>query len=388
MSHEDQSLNSGTISNSPARASVPALAGNPGTADFVAQKIAVTGVGLCEPSGPAAVYRPRLNNALEQELYTQARRKTAIEEWRIRSFHLDDFAGQSRSPLINPHLRAQELAFHEALQSAGLLRKIGRKQSRRVGVIYIDFYGNTSSLERELSSRELYYLDVYPTYLLQNHNISGFSMKTRGERNGVMEAFDVAQTLIRSGELDTVVLGGFFPCYSYLFLSEALEDAAWLKDRGWDGRAGVCDLCERSMFLVLEGDSGAAERKQPALFHVGDPDHYRLPAGNLSAFWSARWRGKTQSAETDPAGTNRVNPSTCFGGAYSAVTTDLEFASFTEAYPDAVSVDLSAGGDSGHLNALKPFLRSNVDQALIHTCDRSGSGSELIIDQIKDIPSG
>ncbi|MEQ9363618.1 MAG: hypothetical protein RIF32_05215 [Leptospirales bacterium] len=381
------------------------------------REVVVTGAGLCEAAMPATAFVPRLNNALEQELYARARRKTAIEEWRVRSFHADDFAGQSRSPLINPHLRAQELAFAEALRSAGLLRKIGRKQSRRVGVIYVDFYGNTSSLERELSSRELYYLDVYPTYLLQNHNISGFSMKTRGERNGAIEAFDVAQTLIRSGELDAVILGGVFPVYSYLFLSEALEDAAWIKARGLRERGGVCELRERSVFIVLEGADAAGDRGQKARFHIGDPEHYRVPEAHLANFWADRWRIQKQATASDTASgemaaegpARRRDPSRLFGGVYRAAATDAEFSALAGRFPDAMAVDLSADGDSGHLNALKPFVaraRTSVDgtaspspepapqaggrtrQALIHTCDRSGCGSELWIEQTKDNLNG
>ncbi|MCR9144043.1 MAG: hypothetical protein NXI24_17480 [bacterium] len=352
----------------------------------VAREVFVSGAGVCEAAGPAISYRPRLNNALEQELYAKARRKSAIEEWRVRSFSAEDFAGQGRSPLINPHLRAQDVAFSEALRSAGLLRKIGRKQSRRVGVIYIDFYGNTSSLERELSSRELYYLDVYPTYLLQNHNISGFSMKTRGERNGVPEAFDVARSLIRSGELDVVVLGGVFPVYSYLFLSEALEDAAWLKGQRLPERGGSCELCERSVFLVLEGDDAANARGQAARFRIGDPVHYRASGESLADAWKRRRQLRFRESESD-------QPAHIFGGVYRAAAPEIEFASFAEQYAQAQCVDLSADGDSGHLNALKPFYQNytkhsatNVERdestrpAILHTWDRSGCGSELWIE--------
>lgn len=340
--------------------------------------IAVTGVGLCEPVGPAAIWRPRLNNAYEQELFRAARRESVITDWRVRSFTPDDFTGQSRSPLNNLHLRAQEIAFHDALSAAGLVRKIGRKQSRRVGVIYIDFYGNTSSLERELSSRELYYLDVYPTYLLQNHNISGFSIKMRGERNGVMEALEVAQTLIHSRELDTVILGGVFPCYAYLFLSEAREEARVLKRLA---RGGELNYCERSMFLVIEDESVANERGQTAKFRVDEPAHYRLPAGlDFGSYWSARWQTRKDS---EGAADIRV----CFGGAYGAAATDEEFAAFARVYPDAARIDLGQAGDSGQLNALLPFTESFAKQiggtnhpttgALIHTWDRNGSGSDL-----------
>lgn len=358
--------------------------------------VVVTGAGLCEAGGAPVDFRPRLNNALEQELFARARRKSRISEWSVRSFSGEDFAGQPRSPLINPHLRAQELAFSQALRSAGLLRKIGRKQSRRVGVIYVDFYGNTSSLERELSSRELYYLDVYPTYLLQNHNITGFSLKTRGERNGAAEGLDVAQTLIRSGELDAVILGGVFPCYSYLFLSEALEDAAWLKARGLREREGACELCERSIFVVLEAAGVAAVRGQPARYGVEDPQFYQLPApagagSALTQFWSARWSAGDFKFDSGL----RRNPAVSFGGSYRAAAIDAEYAALSDAYSGTALADLSADGDSGQLNALKPFCRepagdaeANVgtawdsdreQAALIHTWDRCGRGAETWI---------
>ena len=360
----------------------------------ISRSVVVTGAGLCEPASEAVDFRPRLNNALEQELFARARRKSRISEWSVRSFSAGDFAGQPRSPLINPHLRAQELAFSRALKSAGLLRKIGRKQSRRVGVIYVDFYGNTSSLERELSSRELYYLDVYPTYLLQNHNITGFSLKTRGERNGAAEGLDVAQTLIRSGELDAVILGGVFPCYSYLFLSEALEDAAWLKERRLREREGVCQLCERSIFVVLEAAGVAAERGQLALYSVADPEFYQQPApgaaaGGLQEFWRARWSSGESVARRHGV------PAVSFGGSYRAAAFETESAALKDVYSTTATMDLSADGDSGHLNALKAFCHelpadaeaqnetNPVDDrdraALIHTWDRCGRGAETWI---------
>ncbi len=223
----------------------------------------VSGIGLIE-GDQECLFIPDLDNYYEQYLYEKVRDKVGIHRWQLHQFSQTRFKG---------HLDAVESAFNNAIKDAGLHRKINKKMSQRVGVIYFDMHGPVSYFQKDAQIKEMYYSDVFPSFLLNTHNISGYSVRLRGERNVGFEAIELANTLIDSGTLDVVIVGGVFQSNPYLFLSDALDDQKWAKDN-YKMKAfehdSLRNLQEASGFMVIESKASCEGRKLIPKLYLND----------------------------------------------------------------------------------------------------------------------
>jgi len=218
--------------------------------------ISISGSGLIEGT-KKRLFVPRLNNKYEQALYEKLEKSLGLQYWNVNQFDKETQGG---------HLDAVSQAFEQALRSAGLYRKINKKISSRIGIIYFNMYGPTSFMNKEFQVKEMYQSDIFPAFLLNNHNISGYSVRLMEGRNGLFQAILLARTLIQSGELDFVVVGGVFQAYSYLFLTEMQATADWLLSHQVkiERKSPEILLHESAGFLVLEA-SDTNEKRQSKL---------------------------------------------------------------------------------------------------------------------------
>lgn len=343
------------------------------------KSLVVSGIGMSQPAATGGdVFIPRLNNAYEKRLHNKARRKTPVKGWRVSRFSKHDFP---RSPYQNPYVGALEAAFLAAMRSAGLYRKISKKNADKVGLIYLDFFGPTSSLSRPMPTREMLFMDVFPSFLLQAHGITGFSARKRGERNATAEAIDMAFTLIQSGILDTVIIGGIHQCFSYLMLTETLASFEWAKTLYGNKLPPVADaaehVVERSLFLVLDSRESLDRRKMKPTFFLEEPSFYTFEENhdNLVVAWKREWRAL--------AGSNV--PQHCYGGVFcSPPCAEQERRLMQQLFPASTVTSIGADyGDSGGLNLLLPLysLLQTPEQpghaGLMHSFDRNRQGWNL-----------
>lgn len=209
------------------------------------------------------LFSPHLDNYYEQYLYERAERKTGISHFYTHRFKNSGFKG---------HLDAVETCFDQLIKDAGLYRKINKKKSSKVGVIYFDQYGPVSFFNADAQIKEMYYSDVFPSFILNSHNISGYSIRLRAERNALFQALQTAEMLIRDGILDMVIIGGVYQCIPYLFLSDLMDDYAWMKQRSFlkKGNTDRLDLADATGFLLLESAESAMNRNASILASVED----------------------------------------------------------------------------------------------------------------------
>lgn len=339
--------------------------------DGAVSNVVFTGSSWVEET-ESELFIPRLNNAYEQKLYESVLETSGVEYWHIKRF------AESQSL---PHMQAMETAFNEAVKDAGLQRKIKKKNGGRVGVIYFDEYGPISFMERQAQIKEMYYSDVFPSFVLQAHNISGYSVRFRGERNSPMQAINLAKTLIESGELDVVFVGGVNPCYSFFFLTEQLETQKWEKAQGMRNTkySETRHLSEAAGFLVLEHVDHAEERghavAQP-LLHIS----------------SSRETYSAKKAASNPLPTvweklnNEFDIKRAYMGLYpSRLIEQTENMLLKDTFSDMDRINLcEQKGDANSLNVIR-ILHEQISAEepdnkiqLIHSTDRSGFGWNLL----------
>ena len=210
----------------------------------------IEGIGVVEPAGGKPVpFKSRWYRAWEAELYHQAVRGTGQNIWNLCRFGMNPERKLARSD-YRQALEALREASRQALDSAGI-RKGGRTSNMRLALVYFDFWGQTSYLERVHSWRDGFSLDIIPKDILRDHCIASFSCKIRGERKAFIEGLEVASDLLDTGEIDAVLVGGLFRFYPVLGFAEALENAT--AEKHWLGTPGIHDavIVERAAFAVV-----------------------------------------------------------------------------------------------------------------------------------------
>ncbi len=334
-------------------------------------QVVMTGSSWVE-SETSSLFVPRLNNAYEQYLFEEAYKASGIEYWHIKKFA--DSAGL-------PHMTAMETAFDGAVSHAGLQRKIKKKNGNRVGLIYFDEYGPISFMERKAQIKEMYYSDVFPSNVLQAHNISGYSVRLRAERNAPMQAIQLAKNLIEGGELDIVFVGGINPCYSFFFLSEQLETSQWEKQQGSsiNKENNTRHLNEAAAFIVLERAEHAESRGVTNATEL-------LVVDSTREYYSAKHASENPLPRQWNQLAQRYPIAKAYMGLYpSDVIVKAESMLMSDSLTDAEQVNLyERKGDANSLNTLrvlhdqiqKPEPSQNVQ--LIHSADRNGFGWNLL----------
>lgn len=334
--------------------------------------ISISGSGLIEGS-KSRLFVPRFNNKYEQSLYEKIEKKTGIKYWNVNQFDKDIEGG---------HLDAVSQAFEQAMKSSGLYRKINKKLSQRIGVVYFNMYGPTSFMNKEFQVKEMYQSDVFPAFLLNNHNITGYSVRLRGERNSLFQGLELARTLIQSGQLDIVVVGGVFQAYSYLYLTEMLATLDWQKEIKIKVKKTTDEysLTEAAGFLVVES-SHASEKRQPSL---------KLNIQELASFNSFNHSRLIDFPSINTSITQQVDVEHCYLGFNGRdEITQVESMLLKDLYPMAKQTNLvKEGSDLFNINGIKTVHEhihtETKKSGLIHSMDRDGSAWNVLFTNINN----
>ncbi|MBL4674379.1 MAG: hypothetical protein JKX81_19110 [Arenicella sp.] len=328
--------------------------------------ISISGTGLVEGS-KKRLFVPRLNNKYEQFLYEKIEKKSGIQYWNVNQFDKEVQGG---------HLDAVSQAFEQAMKNAGLYRKINKKMSQRIGIVYFNMYGPTSFMNKEFQVKEMYQSDVFPAFLLNNHNITGYSVRLRCQRNGLFQGLELARTLIQSGELDIVVVGGVFQTYSYLYLTEMLAALDWLvrEKIKIDKTSSEYALRESAGFLVVEARDTDEKRQAKLTLDIDQLNAYSASKAN-SVFELPSLKAATQES---------VDIEQCYFGLNGRdEIAQLESMLLKGRYPSAKHVNTyKEWGDFVNINGIKVLHEHIHSQAthtsLLHSIDRDGSSWNLI----------
>lgn len=334
--------------------------------------ISISGSGLVEGS-KKRLFVPRLNNKLEQQLYEKLEKVSGIQYWYVDQFDEKD---QGR------HLDAVSQAFELAMKDAGLYRKINKKNSPRIGIVYFNMYGPTSFMNKEFQVKEMYQSDVFPAFLLNNHNITGYSVRLRDERNGLFQALELARTLIQSGELDTVVVGGVFQAYSYLYLTEMHATLDWqtTKKVKINKNSSEYFLHESAGFLVVEA-SDSDEKRQSKL---------KLDINELTAYSGLKTSDLRNFPSLNATQKMNVDVERCYLGLNGRdEVAELESRLLKKRYPNSKHINTyKEWGDFVNINGIKVIhehIRNNVSHnSLLHSMDRDGSAWNLLFTNNKN----
>lgn len=326
--------------------------------------ISISGSGLVEGTRER-LFVPRLDNQYEQLLYEKVEKKSGIRFWNVNQFNKD---------IEGNHLDAVSQAFEDAIKSAGLYRKINKKLSSKVGVVYFNMYGPTSFMNKEFQVKEMYQSDVFPAFLLNNHNITGYSVRLRGERNSLFQGMELAKTLIQSGELDIVVVGGIFQTYSYLYLTELLASLKWQEANNLkiNKRNQSYNITESAGFIVIESSSASEKRQEYKKLNIEALKSYSLH--NHKTFLDV----PSLHAQFDQHLDN------CYLGLHGrGEISQVERMMLKDIYPNANYIDVTQDSpDLVNLNAVKVLHQSMLSESssnnLLHSMDRDGCAWNLI----------
>lgn len=326
--------------------------------------ISISGSGLVEGTRER-LFVPRLDNQYEQLLYEKVEKKSGIKFWNVNQFNKD---------IEGNHLDAVSQAFEDAIKSAGLYRKINKKLSSKVGVVYFNMYGPTSFMNKEFQVKEMYQSDVFPAFLLNNHNITGYSVRLRGERNSLFQGMELAKTLIQSGELDIVVVGGIFQTYSYLYLTELLASLKWQEANKLkiNKRNENYNITESAGFIVLESSNASDKRQEYKKLNIEALKSYSLH--NHKTFLDV----PSLHAQFDQHLDN------CYLGLHGrGEISQVERMMLKDIYPNANHIDVTQDSpDLVNLNAVKVLHQSMLSESssnnLLHSIDRDGCAWNLI----------
>lgn len=344
------------------------------------EKVVFSGASWVEEAGDN-LFIPRLNNAYEQKLFESVLEQTGIEYWHVRRFAPSDSI---------PHMPAMERAFNEAVSACSLQRKIKKKNGSRVGLIYFDHYGPISFMERQAQIKEMYYSDVFPSFVLQNHNISGYSVRLRAERNAAMHAMKVAKDLIQADEMDVVFIGGINPCQSFFFLTEQLETHEWEVKQGTKPKytSDKRYLVEAAGFVVLESEKNANQRGHEPLGELAEIESTR-------EFYSRKQAAQNPLVQRLESLQEKYQPKHAWMGLFDCGLVErTERMLFSDVFTDcSVSHLIDTFGDAGSLNPIRVlhnefYVERETDHSndglnkteatLIHSTDRGGFGWNLI----------
>lgn len=259
---------------------VPQHAQSPARASAATAPLALVGLSVVQPHCAPLPFAERWFRAQESKLYRQAIRKTGRRQWDLSRFSVDGGLEAAKAGYRNT-LNAVGLAAKQAMAAAEL--SCGRRSSReRLGLVYFDFWGQSSHLEQSFSWRDSFDLDVIPKFLLREHGIDGYSCKIQASRSAFVQALRVARELLLSGDVDRVLLGGVFRFYPVLGFAEAIGNAE--QERRWLGKGGQHDapIVERAGFMVLTRQP-LVSQGQGAPVLIGAPQYLGLPAGRDAA---------------------------------------------------------------------------------------------------------
>jgi hypothetical protein len=197
---------------------------------------------IIEPEEPFYFYQPSWLNAWEAHLYNKALKSSHANGWGLKRFGTqpDRYAGEMiRNPQYQKYLEAMELSADEALQ--GLPTKERMKLlKRRTAFIYVDSWGESGPFENIASALHISTIDTLPKNLVKRFAVNAPTCKIRGEKQGLMQAINMAKDYLSWDIFDYVVICAAYRAIPILVFSD--EDRPLTRREKPRGRADNVNL--------------------------------------------------------------------------------------------------------------------------------------------------
>lgn len=191
--------------------------------EIPATAINLLGFSLLEAPTGQQLFQPNWFNVWEAYLHQRAVKRSGRSRWLFKRFGIDRTEA-SRDQLRRAHYRqwlnGLSLACKQAFQQ-NVPTAPARSHHQKTALIYFDCWGETALFEQSNSWRDTFSIDMLPKTLVRDYQITDFSCKLRGERNGLLLGLRLAMDRLNSGGVDTVLLCGQFRAIPVLVLSEA-----------------------------------------------------------------------------------------------------------------------------------------------------------------------
>lgn len=169
--------------------------------------ISIEAFSILEPNSPLVTFEPSWYNVWESHMLRCSHKNTGSDSWSFKRYGINDemYREGIRKASYRPFINAMEESFNNAYNSLDIKSRKSLKNERN-GLIYIDSWGELSSFEKIDNWKDAYSINIIPKKIIKNYAIKHFTTKLRGERNGFLNAFLMAQSLLNSNFLDNVFI--------------------------------------------------------------------------------------------------------------------------------------------------------------------------------------
>lgn len=169
--------------------------------------INIAAFSIHEPTDPLVTFEPSWYNVWESHMLRCSHNKTGSSSWSFKryGFNNEMYREGIRKVSYRPFINAMENTFSHAYNSLNIKNRRLLKNERN-GLIYIDSWGDLSSFEKIDNWKDTYSINIIPKKIIKDYAIKHFTSKLRGERNGLLNAFLMAQGLLNSDMLDNVFI--------------------------------------------------------------------------------------------------------------------------------------------------------------------------------------
>jgi hypothetical protein len=237
-----------------------------------AAAINLVGFSLLEPRISMQRFSPSWYNVWEAWLHKKANNKAGSNQWLFKRFGVDRETLPEealRKANYRDWLNGLSAACTQAVAQLGSKGEF-RLRHERNALIYVDAWGETSVFEEANSWRDSLSIDILPKNIVRDYGIQDFTCKLRGERNGLMNALQMAQDCLNSNMADNVIICGQFRSFPVLVFSESQRFPS-ASQRGQTSANSQVSV-ERVGCMILKKASG-----QGVAMHLSD---YQLLPGS------------------------------------------------------------------------------------------------------------
>lgn len=188
-----------------------------------ATAINLVGFSLLEPRMSMQRFSPSWYNVWEAWLHKKANAKAGCNQWLFKRFGVDSEILPEealRKANYRDWLNGLSTACTQAVAQLGSKDEFRLRHERNT-LIYVDAWGETSFFEGANSWRDSVNIDILPKNIVRDYGIKDFTCKLRGERNGLINALQVAQDCLNCNMTDNVIICGQFRSFPAMVFSEA-----------------------------------------------------------------------------------------------------------------------------------------------------------------------
>lgn len=187
-----------------------------------AAAVNLVGFSLLEPGMSTQRFSPSWYNVWEAWLHKKANAKAGSRQWLFKRFGVDPEVLPEealRKTNYRDWLNGLSTACTQAVEQLGAKGEF-RLRHERNALIYVDSWGESSVFEGVNSWRDSLSVDILPKNIVRDYGIKDFTCKLRGERNGLLNALQMAQDCLNSNMADNVIICGQFRSFPVLVFSE------------------------------------------------------------------------------------------------------------------------------------------------------------------------